>query len=273
MKKFANDINRVSCMLIKQQTKEKIQQAINNGKIFDVFHKAKADEIEKKAGNAGFLIEEKICPLADSNGDIIRLKPFEMIDKCIEEKKLPVSLKDAYNYTAQKRIGGELYLTTALLIYPQENGKNKSEIFYKEKGKEYVCRIPKEAGGLKENEALFLFFNFFEDGTPYFQRIESKFKGRPIEEIVINKPHELVAKKALTAVPARAEYGAYYVRPEKVFGKLEVNDSSPDIWVIYGTQKTPCMCFMKIGWGYKNAVNIFIETGSLDAKSIMLVYK
>jgi hypothetical protein len=49
------------------------------------------------------------------------------------------------------------------------------------------------------------------DGTPYFQRIESTFKGMPINEIVINRADELANAGKLRAITIPREGGYYLI--------------------------------------------------------------
>jgi hypothetical protein len=195
-------------MLIKPKTKEEIRQAMERGKAGEVFEiNAKiARRIRRHKDNAYL----KISPLLDENGNVARLGAWEAIDRCIELGRVPLAPKNADENIAKNYSS---CWTGALIAYPGKGEKIEKELFYKDplKNISYILRMPYKFQGIGDDKAIILLFDFFDDGMPYFQRIQSKFKGEPINEIVINNYDALIDSNLLISAYIPRENGYYKI--------------------------------------------------------------
>jgi hypothetical protein len=200
-------------MLIKPKTKEEIRQVMKSGKAIEIFEGNKTRNLKAKQNLPNFTLIN-VEPLLDENRNVARLGAWEAIDRCIKMKKIPAGLKDADKY-AEKNHG--IYWTGVLIAYHDELKKVQEIIYFDREGNsKYILKIPDVMQPLQQNEALILPFNFFDDGTPYFQCIKTAFKGRPINEIVINRAGELIGSGSLATARLPTDNG-YYLLDEDMF--------------------------------------------------------
>jgi hypothetical protein len=199
-------------MLIKPNTQEKVKQAIDNGKIIDLFYLEEAKGAAKRIKSAQLRLAKKIELLKNEDGSIAKEDAWKEIDICIKLKKKPSTLEEADGYV-RENMG--FYRTGGLIIYTNKE-KLGREIFYSERGIEYFFKVPYGFEDIGGNQALVLFFDFFMDGTPYFQRIETTFKGRPINEIVINRA-DVLANAGILFVAQMPQSSGYYLVDKATF--------------------------------------------------------
>jgi hypothetical protein len=196
-------------MLIKPKTKEEIRQAMESGKAREIFRLVEEKIILQEKKIEPSSPTHKLVPLTDENGNVLHFRVWEAINKCIEERKIPASLKDAQEYIRKNK---GLYWTGTLIAYPEEGANENGKIAYNDYIDEmkYIISLPKKIK-ITGEQAIILPFNFFEDGTPYFEKIETKINGANARIIKINNEDELIERNILAIIQLPKKQGRYII--------------------------------------------------------------
>ena len=199
-------------MIISPKARQKVQEAIQSGSVGGLFAPTTTRNLNQVKINpvvpSSF---GNVTPLTDSNNKILELGAWEAIDECIKQGKRPSTLMDADPYVLTN---GNYYWTGGLIAYSKDKDtKLGEELFYTDENdnQKYVLKVPNGFQDLTGDQALLLFFNYFQNKTPYFQCIDSTFKGNPIKEIVINLPNPLINQGDLFSVKINRKDGYYLI--------------------------------------------------------------
>ena len=195
-------------MLISPEKRQKVQEAIKSGTLGGLFTLTTTRNLNQVKTN--IVVPSpfgSVTPLTDSNNKILELGAWEAIDECIKQGKRPSTLLHADPYVLTN---GNYYWTGGLIAYPKDKKtKMGKELLYHDDNtashnviKDYILEVPNGFQDLTGDQMLLLFFNYFQDSThtPYFQCIDTTFKGNPIKEIIINKPDDLISQGHLFSV-------------------------------------------------------------------------
>jgi hypothetical protein len=268
-------------MLIKPKAKEEIKRAIEGGRVEEIFNPQERVISPKSRIIIQPSPTDKLVPLTDKDGNALHfgigaeLDLWAAIDRCIEAKKIPANIKEACEYVEKNKSQGyEDYLTGGLIAYSQEYIRDGQEIIYEEDKKRYLFRVPYGFGDLKKGKALLLFFDFFDDGTPYFQRIQSRFNGKPIDEIVINRAGELIISGKIIAIEIPLRSGYFLADPNTFIPNRKASIYDPDVnyfHIGYDYDYVGLMRVEKYKPDRKSAISA--DSLALNYRSIMLVHE
>ncbi len=166
----------------------------------------------------------KVIPLTDSNGKDIELGAWGAIDYCINNKHLPSNLQDADAYVLKN---GGWFWTGVLVAYGKPGENMGDELFYTDGNdkQQYYLKVPREFRS-QPDHVLLLDFDLFSDGTPFFQRVDSQFKGISTKEIIINNEDDLSKRGLLNMAYIHRKDGYYEIDPESCFPNGNPSDGN-----------------------------------------------